>query len=451
VSEITTRQVEPRESTRTRGSLKRTHAILVWLPVAVIVVATAVAWHFVSFAFSSAPELNGTILAVMLWGAISMVMHVRATYREDRVFFAGIDWLRKGAWSSEPDPSLGPKAYVQGMLERLGKLGLGHQVYVQSAAMEPEIEALEHYFEQRQELSQYLVGLMVGLGLLGTFIGLLETLIATGDLIGAIANSVGGKPSGGDTSAGMEAQFANIVGGLQKPLAAMGTAFSASLFGLIGSIMLGFQMVVVRKAVATFVDNVREEVLSLAEKSKVNANVEVTERFLATLLADVLEQHRQSETRLSDVARQLSELTPAVVAAARSSEHLAQSVTGQNEALDRTITAVGQVRDVVPLIAELASASSEALRDSAQTRQGVNAIVQHLPDQAIMRTELQVALKAMGDLVREVAETRSSTRDLTAEVRLQGSVVKRLDTALWNAEKSSLRKLMEEAPKERTS
>ena len=451
MSEITKRQVEAGPSTRARGSLKRTHAILVWLPLVVIMIATVFAWHFVSFAFKSAPELNGMILVVMLWGTISMVMHVSATYKEDRVFFGGIDWLRKGAWSSEPDPSLGPKAYVLGMLERLGKLGLGHQVYVQSAAMEPEIEALEHYFEQRQELSQYLVGLMVGLGLLGTFIGLLETLIATGDLIAAIATSVGGKPGGGDSAGGMEAQFANIVGGLQKPLAAMGTAFSASMFGLIGSIMLGFQMVVVRKTVATFVDNVREEVLSLAEKTKVNANVEITERFLATLMADVLEQHRQSETRLADVARQLSELTPAVVAAARSSEHLAQAVTGQHEALDRTITAVGQVRDVVPLIAELASASSETLRDSAQTRQGVDAIAQHLPDQATMRTELQGALQAMGDLVREVAQARDSTRDLTAEVRLQGSVVKRLDAALWTVEKSSLRKLMDETPKEHTS
>ncbi len=449
MSEITIRQVEPRPATHTLGSLKRSHAVMVWLPVLVVIAGAVAAWEFVSFAFIAAPMLNGKILLVMIWAAITMVLHVRCVYREDQVFHSGIQWLRQGAWSGVPDPRTGPNAYVQGMLERLGKLGLGHQVYVQSAAMEPEIEALERYFEQRQELSQFLVGLMVGLGLLGTFIGLLETLIATGDLISSIAKSVGG--TGGDTAGGMEAQFANIVGGLQKPLAAMGTAFSASMFGLIGSIMLGFQLVVVRKAAATFVDNVREEVLSLAEKSKVNANVEVTERFLATLMADVLEQHRQSETRLADVARQLSELTPAVVTASRSSEQLAQAVTGQNEALERTITAVGQVRDVVPLIADLATASSETLRESAQTRQAVDAIAQHLPDQATMRTELQCALQAMGELVREVAEARNSTRDLTTEVRLQGSVVKRLDAALWNVEKSSLRKLMDDAPKEHTS
>jgi len=451
MSETTQRKIPTAGRSHTAGSLGRSHAVLIWLPLVGIVAAAAAAWHFVSFAFVSNPALNGTILAVMLWGALSMAMHVRNTYREDRVFFRGIDWLRKGAWSSEPDPHLGPDAYVLGMLGRLEKLGLGHQVYVQSAAMEPELEALEHYFEQKQELSQFLVGLMVGLGLLGTFIGLLETLIATGDLISTIAGSVGGAAGGAAAAGGMEAQFANIVGGLQKPLAAMGTAFSASMFGLIGSIMLGFQMVVVRKTVATFVDNVREEVLSLAEKTKVNANVQITERFLATLLADVLEQHRQSESRLSEVARQLSELTPAVIEAARSSEKLASAVAGQHEALDRTVTAVGQVRDVVPLIAELASASSETLRESAQTREGVNVIAHHLPEQAAMREELRKALKAMADLTRGVSEARNSTRDLTAEVRLQGSVVKRLDATLWNVEKSSLRKLLDTETKEHSS
>ena len=268
---------------------------------------------------------------------------------------------------------------------------------------------------------------------------------------GANANVLGGAAGGAAPAGAMEAQFANIVGGLQKPLAAMGTAFSASMFGLIGSIMLGFQRVVVRKTVATFVDNVREEVLSLAEKTQVNANVQITERLLATLLADVLEQHRQSESRLSEIARQLSELTPAVIEAARSSEKLASAVARQHDALDRTVTAVGQVRDVVPLIAELTSASSETLRESAQIREGVNVIAHHLPEQAAMREELRKALKAMADLTRGVSEARNSTRDLTAEVRLQGSVVKRLDATLWNAEKSSLRKLLDTETKEHSS
>lgn len=422
------------------GSLGRIHALLIWLPMVFIALGAASAWHFVSFAFTSAPELNGTIGLVALWGALVMASHVRAAYREDKVFFAGIDWLKKGAWSSEPDPRLGPNAFVLGMLERLEKMGLGHQVYVQSAAMEPELEALETYFHKRQELSNFLIGLMVGLGLLGTFIGLLETLVATSQLIGSIATSVSG--GGGN----MEQEFGKIVGGLQAPLAAMGTAFSASMFGLIGSIMLGFQAVVVSKTVATLVDNIREEVLSLAEKSKENANVAITERYLATLLADMMEQHRQSETRLAEVAGQIAALTPSVVQAAQSNTRLADVVAGQHAALDRTTHAVGQVRDVVPLIAELASASTRNLQESAASRAGVDAIARHLPDQAEMNTELKAALQAMTALRSQVEASRSATQELSTEVRLQGAVLKRLDATLASSEKSALRKVLERDP-----
>jgi hypothetical protein len=437
----TTAQAKPVHTGRSaKGSLGRLHSVLIWMPLAFIAVGAAGAWHFVSFAFISNPVLNGTIGLVALWGAFVMASHVRAAYREDRVFFAGIDWLRKGAWSSEPDPRLGPGAFVLGMLERLEKMGLGHQVYVQSAAMEPELEALETYFHKRQELSNFLVGLMVGLGLLGTFIGLLETLVATSELIGGIASSLGG--GGGN----MDSEFGKIVGGLQKPLAAMGTAFSASMFGLIGSIMLGFQAVVVSKTVASLVDNIREEVLSLAEKSKENANVAITERYLATLLADMMEQHRQSESRLADVAQQITALTPSIIQAAQSSTRLADVVAAQHEALDRTTHAVGQVRDVVPLIAELAHASGENLRESAATRTGVDEITRHLPDQAVMGEELKAALQAMTGLRAQLDESRATTRELSTEVRLQGAVLKRLDAALSSNDRSALRKVLERDP-----
>ncbi len=429
----TTAQLLTTESTHsTKGSLSKWLMVMVFLPPLAIAAGAAGAWHFVSFAFVSNPFLNGVILAVAMWGAFSMAGHVRTAYKEDRVFFAGIDWLRKGAWSSEPDPRLGPNAFVMGMLERLEKLGLGHQVYVQSAAMEPELEALEQYFHKKQELSNFLVGLMVGLGLLGTFIGLLETLIATSELIGSIASSLGG--GGGN----MESEFSKIVGGLQKPLAAMGTAFSASMFGLVGSIMLGFQAVVVNKTVATLVDNIREEVLSLAEKSKGNANVEITERYLATLLADVLEHHRQSEERLSNVAQQIAELTPSVAKAALSSTQLADAVAGHNAAMERSTAAVGQVGAVVPLMAELAQASAQHLREAVETRTGVLDIARHIPDQAALNTELKQTLQAMAALREQVMECNAVTEELSSEVRAQGAVLKRLDTILWNAEKDSL-------------
>ena len=435
---ITLQQPVPAPAAR-QGRLPRYFAVLIWAPPLCIVLGAVAAWHFVSFAFVSNPALNGLILAVLCCGCVTMVSHVRRVYREDEVFHAGLDWLRMGAWSNEPDPALGPKAHVLGMLGRLEKLGLGHQVYMQSTVMEPELKDLEAFFEKRQELSQFIVGLMVGLGLLGTFVGLLETLINTSTLIATIANSVGGSSGGG----GMESEFARIVGGLQKPLESMGTAFSASMFGLIGSIMLGFQMILVRKTVGVFVDRVREEVLSLAEKTKVNTNVEITERFLATLLADILEQHRQTVTRLDGVSAQLAELVPQVREAALSSAGLNERLRSQEEVLERTVSAVASVRDVVPVLGELASASSGVFRESREASDRVARMLEFLPGQTQMLEQLKGALGHVGALSAEVDAMKQRTGELLGEVQAQNSVVKRLDATLWNNEKAELRKLLE--------
>ena len=132
--------------------------------------------------------------------------------------------------------------------------------------------------------------------------------------------------------------------------------------------------------------------------------------------------------------------------AAQSSTLLAEVVAGQHAALDRTTQAVGQVRDVVPLFAELASASSDNLRESAASRAGVDAIAAHLPDQAVMSAELKQALQAMAGLRSQVEASRASTQELSTEVRLQGAVLKRLDAALHSSEKAALRKLLERDP-----
>jgi hypothetical protein len=460
--------------TPAREGFTPTFKLLIWLPLAVTGVGLVAYWNFVSFAFSSNPGLNGLILAVMLWGSWTMVANVRRVYHEEAVFRSGLAHLRLGAWSDEPDPTLGPKAHVLGMLSRLQKMGLGHQVYVQSAAMEPEITALEQYFEKKQELSQYLTGLMVGLGLLGTFVGLLETLLATSSLIATIAGSAGGN-SGGS----IESEFARVVGGLEKPLASMGTAFSASMFGLVGSIMLGFQMVVVRKSSAGFVDHAREGVLSLAEKSKVSSNVQITERFLATLLADFLEQQRISGQQLREVTTALTDLVPKVGQATadamqqisgeikeqhrlmvgqltalgqelgnlspRISDATAESlalgrrVASHEEALERTATGVGAIKDLIPLLREVAMASDGVFRESRAASTRVGKILELMPEQARVADQLEQTRDVVQALRRELGEMASRTSEMAVDMQLQKEVTRSLDAAVWSLGKTSLR------------
>lgn len=92
------------------------------------------------------------------------------------------------------------------------------------------LEGIRGRLDESREISRYMIGLLVFLGLLGTFWGLLGTIGAVGAVIGGL--EVGDRD--------FSLMFQTLKAGLQEPLKGMGTAFSSSLFGLGGSLILGF-------------------------------------------------------------------------------------------------------------------------------------------------------------------------------------------------------------------
>lgn len=92
------------------------------------------------------------------------------------------------------------------------------------------LEGIRAHLDESKEISRYMIGLLIFLGLLGTFWGLLGTIGAVGDVIGGL--NVG--------SSDFVGTFESLKAGLLKPMKGMGTAFSSSLFGLGGSLVLGF-------------------------------------------------------------------------------------------------------------------------------------------------------------------------------------------------------------------
>jgi hypothetical protein len=412
--------------------LNRRYRLLVMLPVLAVLLFAAVFWHFVKFAIMANPALNFLIFSVMSWGAFTMYGHVARIYREDAVFRYGLLWLRTGAEGNGPALPRPQHAYVLGMIDRLSKMGLGHQVYLHSSVMEPELDALEQYLDKKQELSQFLVGLMVALGLLGTFVGLLETLVQTSALIGTIAKSSGG---GGN----MEQEFAKIVGGLQGPLSAMGTAFSASMFGLVGSITLGFQMVIVRKTAQDFVERVRREVLSLAEKSKENAQAEITEKFLASLLTDIMLAHRHTSEGLAYVISRLDALLPEFKSSTAMTADLVRSTQSQQVALEEATEKIAIVAQVVPSMASLAAASTDILEQVTSSTSRVEKMLALIPAQTALTDEVSELIARINRLSAQVGTLEKSTEVIENGMRHQTLVVTRMDSVLWNVEKDVLR------------
>ncbi|MEM8988646.1 MAG: flagellar motor protein MotA, partial [Pseudomonadota bacterium] len=93
------------------------------------------------------------------------------------------------------------------------------------------LDSIGTRMDETREMNRYLIGLLIFLGLLGTFWGLLGTVNGVAQTISTLNSTAGGS----------EAQaVTQLIAGLEGPLAGMGTAFSSSLFGLAGSLVLGF-------------------------------------------------------------------------------------------------------------------------------------------------------------------------------------------------------------------
>ena len=106
----------------------------------------------------------------------------------------------------------------------------GGRVSLSATSLQTLLDGIASRLDETRETSRYLIGVLVFLGLLGTFYGLLETVRSVGGVIGALNVS----------SSDLARAFADLKTALGSPLSGMATAFSSSLFGLAGSLVLGF-------------------------------------------------------------------------------------------------------------------------------------------------------------------------------------------------------------------
>jgi hypothetical protein len=172
-------------------------------------------------AFLSNPGLIGVILAVL---AIGILLVFRQVLR----LFPEIRWVNTfrvaepGIEVERPPVLLAPMATLLG--DRIGRMAISTQT------MRSILDSIQMRLDEDRELSRYLVSLLIFLGLLGTFWGLLQTVSAVADTIRDLNVS----------SANTGVIFEDLKAGLAAPLGGMGTAFSSSLFGLAGSLILGF-------------------------------------------------------------------------------------------------------------------------------------------------------------------------------------------------------------------
>jgi hypothetical protein len=177
--------------------------------------------------FASNPALNAFNFFVLLLGILWNLRQVQRL--EPEVAWVG-DYQRSRQRLSglTPPKLLAPMARM--LASRAEAAGREGRVTLSAQANRSLLDGIGSRLDESRELSRYATALMIFLGLLGTFWGLLKTVSAVADVIQGM--SVGG----GD----INAVFDQLKSGLAGPLAGMSTAFSSSMFGLAGALVLGF-------------------------------------------------------------------------------------------------------------------------------------------------------------------------------------------------------------------
>jgi hypothetical protein len=192
--------------------------MMVFLALCALIVI--VLYKQIAVAFLSNVGLNTVILLVLLIGILM-------TFRQVIRLAPEVNWVNgfrladPGLAVERPPVLLAPMASILG--DRMGRMSIS------STMMRGILDSIATRLDEARDISRYMTGLLVFLGLLGTFWGLIVT-------VGSVGNVVNSLKVGGDA----QATFDSLREGLAAPLSGMGISFSSSLFGLAGSLVLGF-------------------------------------------------------------------------------------------------------------------------------------------------------------------------------------------------------------------
>lgn len=171
-------------------------------------------------AFRANPPLNALIIGVLLIGVALSFRQVIRLFREV-AWVNGFRLNDPGITVERRPVLLAPMAAILG--DRLGR------TTISAPTMRSILDSIALRLDEARDISRYLIGLLIFLGLLGTFWGLIET-------VGSVGGVINNLHAGGDAGA----LFDTLKEGLAAPLGGMGISFSSSLFGLAGSLVLGF-------------------------------------------------------------------------------------------------------------------------------------------------------------------------------------------------------------------
>ncbi len=299
-----------------------------------------------SQAFWSNAPLNAVILGALGLGIIYIIRQV-ALLSPEVVWIENFRQDRAPSSSTRPPRLLGPMATILG--NNAAKLSLS------ALSVRSLLDGISSRLDEARDISRYMIGVLVFLGLLGTFWGLLQTVGSVGGVIASL--DVGEND--------ISSIFRDLKTGLEAPLSGMGTAFSSSLFGLAGSLILGFLDLQAGQAQNRFYNDVEEwlaGVTKLSSGGGVDGDQSIPVYIQALLehtadnldnLRDVLARSEERQMAANASAGQLNEKLAVLVDAMKAEQLLLKHAT----------TTQGELSDIVR---KLAKTDSDPVNESIQ-------------------------------------------------------------------------------------
>ncbi len=265
--------------------MTRPNSFLLFMAGFVIVVATGSVLFAPSLRpfFLGNPAVNGVIVAILLAGIVYI-------FRQVILLYPGIAWIERFRRNQNNVSTKDPPRLLAPMATMLAS-GRSGRVSLSAVSLRALLDGIATRLDETREISRYLIAVLVFLGLLGTFYGLLETVQSVKGVLGGL--SLGGS--------NVEAAFAALKERLETPLAGMSTAFSASLFGLAGSLVLGFLDLQAGLAQNRFYSELEEMLSGFTRLSGGSAAVELGETSVPAYIQALLEQTADSLDNLQRI------------------------------------------------------------------------------------------------------------------------------------------------------
>ena len=360
------------------------YLIRVLLFVLVILVIASFLIMPISRAFMANAALNGMILAVFLIGLIFIVRKI-ALLSPEVTWISEYRSLKKPRLTKQRPPKL--LAPVANMLgdRTSGKISLS------ATSLKSLLDSIDTRLSESRDTSRYLIGLLIFLGLLGTFWGLLETVGAVSDVIGDLSLKGGN----------LENAFADLKTGLEAPLSGMATAFSSSIFGLAGSLALGFLDLQLGQAQNRFYNDLEEWLSGLTKLSAGNNVTGDHEISGSAYQAALFEQTAESLDRLQRV--------------------MVQNEDGRDETNQHLL----KINDSLHLIVDKLEVETQVIRDLSDNQIRINSAIGKLADfsQETSKDDYRHNLRnidtQLSQLIKELKTGRDkSVEEIRQEIRL---------------------------------